>query len=179
LGISALVFSGVGQAGAGAVNDFNPQAAPRLGGFFGVSGGGTAQTRQNIPRQPGSCLAPTAGAIVHAAIALEGKERLDLVDDLATGAARIEHLIEKAKEGAADGVNPLAAVGAFVGLGQDPWRQQRAEELIEVGEALLAQVLDARPQGGQPGAKGREERSVHLHSIITVPPLDTQVKMAP
>jgi hypothetical protein len=37
LRIGALIFGGVGRAGAGAVNDFDPPV-PELGGSFGVRG---------------------------------------------------------------------------------------------------------------------------------------------
>ena len=59
-----------------------------------------------------------AGAFVDRAGIVEGKKRLDLTDDLAAGAIGIEDLIEKTKEGAAQAVDPITAVRAFVGLGQ-------------------------------------------------------------
>ena len=43
LRIGALIPGGVRRAGAGAVNDFDPQAMPELGGPFRARGGGTAQ----------------------------------------------------------------------------------------------------------------------------------------
>jgi hypothetical protein len=50
-------------------------------------------------------------------------------------------LVEKAKESPAHGVDALAAIGALLGLGQNARDQERANELFQVGEALLAQVL--------------------------------------
>jgi hypothetical protein len=79
----------------------------------------------------------------------------------------MEDLVEKAKEGAADVVDPITAVGAFVGLGQEPRGQERAEELLEVEEAFLAQLLDALAQGRQAGAQLREEGCIHKGGIYT------------
>jgi hypothetical protein len=73
----------------------------------------------------------------------EGEEGLDLTHDFAARAIGIEHLVEKAKEGATHRVNLLAAVWAFISLGQKPGGQERAKEEVQVGEALLAQSVDA------------------------------------
>ena len=169
-------MSRVGQAGAGAIDHLDPQTAPELAGFFGLSGGGATQARQNIPGQAPSGLTPAAGAFVHRAAGVQGKECLDLTDNLPAGALRIEHLIEKAKEGAADRIGALAAVVALVGLGEQTGRQPRAEEEVQVQQVLPAQTLDAGAQGGKPGAKGGEEGGGHWHSNTTVP-LDTHAKM--
>ena len=109
-------------------------------------------------------------------MALEAKERLDLADDFTAGAVRIEDLIEKGEEGAAQALDAIAAVGAFLGLGKKARRQPGANELFQVGQALLAEVLDPFAQGGQAGAKRGEERSMHMHSINTVL-IDSQHKM--
>jgi hypothetical protein len=66
-------------------------------------------------------LAVGAVALVHAALVMQSKERLDLADDLAARAVGVEHLIEEAEEGAPDGENPLPAVGALIGLGEQAW----------------------------------------------------------
>src|SRR5881394_3756164 len=71
LGISALVFGGVSQAGAGAVDHFDPQAVPKPGGFIGLSCGGTAQPRQNIPTQARARLTPGAGSTSNPGAVLE------------------------------------------------------------------------------------------------------------
>src|SRR2546426_821134 len=162
---------------AGAVNDFDPQTVPKLSGSLGVRGQGAAQARQNVPRQPDSGLAVGAGAFVHPATVVEGKKCLDLADDLAAGAIRIEHLVEKAKEGAAHRIDPITAVGALVGLGQEPWGQQRTQEQIQVQEALLAQVLDALAQGSQPRPPDGKEWRMHVQYYYWTT-LDEQAKMS-
>ncbi len=43
LRVSMLVFGSVGGAGAGTVNDFDTEPAPKLADFLGVRGGGAAQ----------------------------------------------------------------------------------------------------------------------------------------
>ena len=63
--------------------------------------------------------------MVHRVAGSEGKERLDLADDLPAGALGIENLMEKTKEGAADVIDPIAAVAALVGLRQKARRLQR------------------------------------------------------
>jgi hypothetical protein len=92
---------------------------------------------------------------------VEDKEGLDLANHLAARTMGIEHLIEKAKEGAPDIEDPIPAVGTFIGLGQKLRRQERAEELIEVDEALLAEVLDAAAQGSQARPPEGKERRLH------------------
>ncbi|MCI0541505.1 MAG: hypothetical protein L0Z50_40420, partial [Verrucomicrobiales bacterium] len=56
---------------------------------------------------------------------------------------------QKAAEGATDGIDALAAVGIFVGLGQESGRDELAEELFEVEQALLLEALHAPAQGGE------------------------------
>ena len=128
LRIGALVFWGVGQAGAGAINHFDRQTAPELAGFLGLGRRGATQARQPVPGHPGARLTVGAGAGVNLAAAQEGQEGLDLADDFATGAIGVEHLIEKAEEGAADAKDPLPAIGPCLGLGQKLRRQERAQE---------------------------------------------------
>jgi hypothetical protein len=49
--------------------------------------------------------------------AVAGGMGLDLADYLATGTVGVEHLVEEAKEGAADREDPFSAVRPLVGLG--------------------------------------------------------------
>ena len=170
LRIGALVFACVRQAGAGAIDHFDRQTAPKLAGFLDLSRRGATQARQNVPGHPGAGLAVGAAAGVHRAAAMEGKESLDLADDFAARAIGVEHLIKKAKEGAADAKDPLPAVGPLCGLGQQLRRQERAEELIQVDEALLAQVLDAPAQGSQARPPRGEERRFHNKYIYLYKP---------
>jgi len=80
---------------------------------------------------------------------VQSKERLDLAHDLAAGAIGIEDLIEKAKEGASEAIDPITAVGAFVSLGQQPRGQEGAEESFQMEKAMLAQAVDAPAQSSQ------------------------------
>ena len=100
----------------------------------------------------------------------QGLESQNLANDLPAGAIRVEDLGQKPEECAPDGINPLPAVGTFIGLGQEPGRQERTEEQIELEEALLAQMLNALTHGSQAGAPGREERCVHRQVYILVFP---------
>jgi hypothetical protein len=84
-----------------------------------------------------------------------------------------EYLIEEAKEGAPHAIDALAAVGAFIGLGEQARRQQWVEQPFEVGEALLAEVSDLMPQVGQPGAERGKERCVPR--AVYLPPLLTRL----
>jgi hypothetical protein len=176
LRISALVFRAVRQAGGGAVDEDDSQALPELSGLFSGGGEGDAQPLQSIQGQSIAGLAIRTGALVHRPLALEAKERLDLADDFTAGAVRIEDLIEKGEEGAAQAIDALAAVGALLGLGKKARGQPGANELFQVGQALLAEVLEPFAQGGQAGAKRGEERSMPMHSINTVL-IDSQHKM--
>ena len=102
-----------------------------------------------------------AGAFVHVPSGLQANQRLDLADDLAAGTVWIEDLVEKAKEGAAEGIEALPAVRAFLSLGEQAHGQERSEEFFQVEQVLPAQEVDPFAQGGEAGAKGGEERSFH------------------
>ena len=130
LRVRALIFRGVGQADAGAVDDFDAEFLPELAGLLGVRRHGTTQTGQDIERQPVARLAISTGPLANPTRTHQSEERLDLAHDFAAGASGIEHLVEKAKEGAAERVNLLAAVRAFLGLGQEPSGQERAKEKV-------------------------------------------------
>jgi hypothetical protein len=161
LRISALVFNRIGQADRGAIHDFDAQTVPELSGFFSLSGRGATQPRQNIRRQPGARLAPSAGAFVHTPAIRKAKEGLDLAHDFATGAMGVKDLIEKAEESPAHIVDAVAAVGALVRLGEQVRRQTGREEGFQAKEALLAEALDALAQGAEPGAPGEKEGGFH------------------
>jgi hypothetical protein len=92
---------------------------------------------------------------------VEAKEGLDLTDHFPARAMRIEDLIEKAKESAADRIDAIPAAGALVGLGEKLRGEQRGKEAIQVREALLTEGLDAAAQGSQALTELREERSLH------------------
>ena len=98
----------------------------------------------------------------------EGEERLDLPHDFTARAIGIEDLVEKTKEGTSDRVDVLATVRTFVALGQQPGGQKRAKEEVQMQQALLAQVLDAAPQGAELGAPGGEEGSGHIQYIYCI-----------
>ena len=67
---------------------------------------------------------------------------------------------------------------AFDGLSQEARREERAQELIEVKEALLAQEVDAPAQRSQSCPPSREKRCVHdKYSYLSM--LDRQAKMTP
>jgi hypothetical protein len=161
LGISPLVLRGVGQAGGGAVDEFDSQAVPEVSWFFGDGGGGDTQPLKRVQGQSLSGLAISTGASIHTNPLMEAKECLDLTNDFAAGAIGIEHLIEKAKEGAPEAIDAIPTVAAFLGLGQQVQWQQGAKEQFQVGQALLTKVLDASAQGGQASSPGGEERGVH------------------
>lgn len=172
-----MVFARVGQAGAGAVDDFDGQAVPELSGLFSGSSGGATQAGQGVQRQAVAGLAIGSGAFGDASALLQGEERLDLADDFTAGASGFEHLVEKAKEGAAHRIDPIAAVGSLVRLSQQRRGQERAKELLEVREAVLAEVADAPAESGQAGAEGGEEGRMHTIGRIYTASLDSQLKM--
>src|SRR5262249_31381176 len=118
LRISALVFRGVRQAGAGAVDENDPQTVPQLSGFFSGGGDGHAQTLEPIQGQPLAGLAIGTCAFVHKASPMQAKERLDLADDFAAGAVGIEDLVEEGKESTAHTIDAIPAVRALVVLGK-------------------------------------------------------------
>jgi hypothetical protein len=62
----------------------------------------------------------------------------------------------------------LAAVGPFLGLGEQPGGQERAKEEVQAREALLAQLLDATPEGAQLGASGREKGGAHIQYLYCI-----------
>jgi hypothetical protein len=99
-----------------------------------------------------------------------------LAHDLATGAIGIKDLVKKAEEGPADRIDLLAAVRPLVGLRQEPGGQQRAEQAIQVHQALRAEVVDVLAQASEAWAPGREERSGH-NKYIYLLNLDSQSKM--
>jgi len=144
---------------------------PELAAGFGVGRHGTAQAGQEVQREAGPRLAKGAGAFAHAARAGQREERLDLTHPFPARTIGLQHLVEEAKEGAAHGVNLLAAVGALVTLGQAPRGQERGKEQVQVREALLAQGVDAFTQGGEPGPelreKGRGHDTVYILCLLT------------
>jgi hypothetical protein len=152
LGISALVFGGVGPRDGRAVDDFGREAKPALLGggqeFFGLGRHRVAQALEGIQRQAGPSLTVGAGAFIDGTHFMKTKEGLDLTHDFTAGAVRREHLVEKSPEGAAQGENPITAVGSLIGLGQKPGGNEVAEEHFELQEALGAEVMDAAAQGG-------------------------------
>ena len=99
-------------------------------------------------------------------------------DRFAAGRAGIEGLVEKGPEGAAEGEHALTAVGPVISLSQEAGGDEAAEEPLEVQEALLAELVDARAQGGQAGAEGGEEGGVH-DKYIYLSTLDVQPKISP
>jgi NAD(P)H-hydrate repair Nnr-like enzyme with NAD(P)H-hydrate dehydratase domain len=109
---------------------------------------------------------------------VQAEEGLDLADHFPARAIGVKHLKEKAKESAADVKDPLAAVGAGVGLGQEPWGQEPTQEQVQVQEALLAQVADALTHGAQAGAPSGEKRRIHDQYIYLSTP-DLQAKLTP
>ena len=177
LRISPLVFRSVGQAGGGAVDEFDPQAVPEVGGFFSGGGGGHPQPLERVQGQSLAGLAIRTGTFVQRALPLEGQERLDLADDFTAGAVRIEDLIEEGKEGSAQAVDAIPAVGALLGLGEQARWQAGAKEEFQVGQALLAERVDASAQGGQACPPSRKKRCAHMPSINTVLTVDSQCKM--
>ncbi|HEV2208115.1 MAG TPA: hypothetical protein VG167_05030 [Verrucomicrobiae bacterium] len=128
--------------------------------------GGATQAGQNIPRQAPAGLAVGAGGFIDRTAGVEGKERLDLTDHLAARAVGVEHLIEEAKEGAPNAENAFSAVGALLSLRQQGWGQERAEELVQMKEALLAQANDAPAHGAEPVSPVGEEGCMHCTVLL-------------
>ena len=103
-------------------------------------------------------MAVSAGGFVDVGAVVQNKKGLDLPDYLAARAIGLEHLVEKAKESAANGEDTFSAIGSFVGLGQQSRRQEPAENLVQLHEALLAELAETSAQGArrrrQAGKKG-------------------------
>jgi len=133
----------------GAGDHCDAEILPELAGLPGLRGHDTAQAGQGVEREAAPRHAISPRGIAHRARAHQGEERLNPPHALAARAIRIGHLVEKAKERAPHRVNLLAAVGAFVPLGQPPGGQERAEELVKVNDALPAEGLDAPAREGR------------------------------
>jgi hypothetical protein len=88
-----------------------------------------------------------AGVFIDPALIVEAVQSLNLPDNLAAWAGGFEDLIEEAEEGAAHVIDSLTAVGTFIGLGQELRGQPGSKELFQVGQALLAEAVDAPAQG--------------------------------
>ena len=84
------------------------------------------------------------GVFIHGSLALQAGERLHLADDFAAGGAGLEHLPEKALAGEAQGEPPLAAVGAFVGAGQEVAGNEVGEVPGQLLEGALAKGAAVR-----------------------------------
>src|SRR2546423_13621532 len=112
----------------------------------------------------------TAGAdlIIDLAQIGEEEQSLNLPDNLAAWAGWFEELIEEAEEGAAHVIDSLTAVGTFLGLGQELRGQPGSKELFQVGQALLAEAVDAPAQGREARAELGEEGRVHRQVYIIV-----------
>jgi len=106
-------------------------------------------------------LAISAGAFVNVALPIEGQARLDVADHLAAGAVGIKDLIEEGKDGLTQAEDALAAVGVFVGGGEQARGQDRGQQQFQLAEAVLAEVPKATTEVGEALAKGWKERSVH------------------
>jgi hypothetical protein len=64
----------------------------------------------------------------------------------------------------------------LVSLCQQPGGQQRAEQPVQVQQALTAEVLDALAHGGQPRTPGREEGSIRHDKYIYLSSLTAKLK---
>ena len=109
---------------------------------------------------------------------MEAKEGLDLADDFPAGTIRIEDLIEKAKESAADRIDAIPAADALVSLGEQLRGEQGSKEGIQVGETLLTEGLDAATQGSQALSELGKERCLH-GTVYILCQLDVQCIMRP
>ena len=130
LEISTLIFPGIGQADAGAINNFDTEPLPEFTGAVSAGGQGATQPWQDVPRQTQPCLAIGAGARAGTVLGVQGTQSQDLADNFPAGTFGFEHLKQESKERAADGINSLAAVGPLVGLRQKSRRQQWVKQQI-------------------------------------------------
>jgi hypothetical protein len=80
-----------------------------------------------------------------------------LANNFPARALGFEDLRQETKEGAADCIDPLAAVGPLVSLGQKSGRQQRVKQQVQLEKALLADLLPASAEVGEAAPPGRKE----------------------
>jgi hypothetical protein len=85
---------------------------------------------------------------------MEGKESLDLADDLAAGGIGLEHLPDPAPEGAGQGKDALAGMISRAVLWKQKVRERRAEALLDLRERSLANLAQegdgAESERGEP-----------------------------
>jgi len=122
---------------------------------------GVTEALKSVQGQTQASLAIGAGAFIQLAATLEGEEGLDLADHRAARATRMEHLVKETPESAAQGKDPLPAVGPLVGWGQEPAGEVGAEEVFEMVEAVLAHGLESASAGGEAGTPGGEVWCIH------------------
>jgi hypothetical protein len=151
---------------------------PEFGRFVAGGGHRDPHAAERVQGQALAGLAVGAGALIDGALVVEGKESLDWADDFAAGGFGLEHLVEEAKEGAAHAEDPVAAVGALVGLGEQARGEEGSQEQFQVAEALWAEWAEPAAQGGQPGSESGKERRMH-DKYTYVSGLDGKRKMLP
>jgi hypothetical protein len=131
-----------------------------------------AQPLEDLQRQAASGLAISAGVLADVTRADQSKERLNLTHHFPAWAIGIEHLVEKAEESAAHGVDLLPAIGAFVALGEQPHGQEGAKEQVQMHEALLTELAHALPHGAEAGSPSGKERSYRHGQVYLLVKLD-------
>jgi len=171
LGKGALVGASIGSLDGGTIDDFDGSTGEARVGATTAKGLGSGDSKGFLEARegkPAAGLAVGAGGRIDLGVGVEAEEGLELADDLATGSAGSEGLEEKGPEGAPEGEDALAAVGAIVALGEQLGRKEGTEELFDLGEGGVAELLEAAAEGSEAGAPGGEEGGAHR--AVCIPP---------
>lgn len=73
----------------------------------------------------------------------------------------------------------LAAVRAFLALGEQAAREKAAKKKVQVQEALLAELANALPHGAKAGTPRGKERRVRHRQVYILVQLDMKLKIQP
>jgi hypothetical protein len=98
----------------------------------------------------------------------EFQEGAEVVAGFPQGGLGCEGLEEEEPEGALQGKDPLAAVGAGSFAMEEIVRKERGEEVLQFRDGFGAYGTKAAAEGGQGMAKTWEEGSIHR--AVTLPP---------
>lgn len=96
------------------------------------------------------------GGRIDLLVGVEPQEGLGLTDNGAAGGIGGEDLREKEPEGAADGEEAIAAVGAVIGLGEKMGWEEVREEDLEIVLGSEAELLKTPAEGCEAVAPLRE-----------------------
>lgn len=168
---AALVPGRVGQAQGGAVDDADVAALEEIEAGRAVAGGHLGVMEGLVQEGDGEaspCPGEGAGGGGDPGGGRKLQEAAVVVASLAQGGLGVEGLEEEEPEGALEGEEALAAVGAAVALLEEVVREEGGEEELEFRDGVGTWGAEASAEGGEGASEGGEEGGEHR--AVVLPP---------